>query len=262
LVYELTKNIAVGAIGATEEGMKYVGAINELKGATDRLKLAQESWMKGAGSDIATELEKQGVTGQKAKDALGAIDAIYGTSYSKQAAYKEDTVAIVKAYKEGGEDALPKFMAGLATLKTDWMDQSEAIQAVRTEVINLQSSLDLLVSKSYVVGITTITGQSGTNSNNNSAKISSGNSADKYTDPLKGPGGANGMDFIVPPGYPNDSFPFRAQSGERVTVTPANQISNNMGGITIYVSGAGDPKAVADAMALRLASYGKQYQGM
>ena len=36
----------------------------------------------------------------------------------------------------------------------------------------------------------------------------------------RGPGGANGLDFVVPPGYPGDSFPFRAQSGERVQVTP------------------------------------------
>jgi hypothetical protein len=39
-----------------------------------------------------------------------------------------------------------------------------------------------------------------------------------------GPGGAGGLDFVVPPGYPNDTFPFRAQSGERVSVTPQGVI--------------------------------------
>jgi hypothetical protein len=34
-------------------------------------------------------------------------------------------------------------------------------------------------------------------------------------------GWARGGSFIVPPGFPNDSFPMRVQSGERVTVTPA-----------------------------------------
>lgn len=38
-----------------------------------------------------------------------------------------------------------------------------------------------------------------------------------------GPGFATGADFIVPPGYPNDSYPMRVQSGEHVTVTPAGQ---------------------------------------
>lgn len=31
---------------------------------------------------------------------------------------------------------------------------------------------------------------------------------------------AGGVDFIVPPGYPNDSYPMRVESGEHVTVTP------------------------------------------
>jgi len=35
----------------------------------------------------------------------------------------------------------------------------------------------------------------------------------------EGPGGANGLDMIVPPGYPNDTYPIRASSGERVTIT-------------------------------------------
>jgi hypothetical protein len=40
---------------------------------------------------------------------------------------------------------------------------------------------------------------------------------------LPGQGHATGADFIVPPGYPNDSYPMRVQSGEHVTVTPAGQ---------------------------------------
>lgn len=34
---------------------------------------------------------------------------------------------------------------------------------------------------------------------------------------------ATGADFIVPPGYPNDSFPMFVQSGEHVKVTPAGE---------------------------------------
>lgn len=39
----------------------------------------------------------------------------------------------------------------------------------------------------------------------------------------EGPGMARGGSFVVPPGYPNDSFPVRVQSGERVTVTPRDE---------------------------------------
>lgn len=69
-----------------------------------------------------------------------------------------------------------------------------------------------------------------------------------------GIGGASGLDFVVPAGYPNDSFgPIWAQSGERVQVTPAGQVTNNMGGVTIYVNGAGDPRAVAHEVSRILA---------
>jgi hypothetical protein len=40
---------------------------------------------------------------------------------------------------------------------------------------------------------------------------------------LIGRGYANGADFIVPPGFQNDSYPMRVQSGERVQVTPAGK---------------------------------------
>jgi hypothetical protein len=40
---------------------------------------------------------------------------------------------------------------------------------------------------------------------------------------LIGRGYATGADFIVPPGFQNDSYPMRVQSGERVQVTPAGQ---------------------------------------
>lgn len=45
-----------------------------------------------------------------------------------------------------------------------------------------------------------------------------------------GPGGASGLNFVVPPGYPNDSYPIRVQSGEHVQVTPKNQVGQGSGG--------------------------------
>ena len=35
---------------------------------------------------------------------------------------------------------------------------------------------------------------------------------------------ARGGDFIVPPGYPNDTFPMRVESGERVRITPKSEV--------------------------------------
>ncbi len=63
---------------------------------------------------------------------------------------------------------------------------------------------------------------------------------------------ANGVDFVVPPGYPNDSFgPLWVESGERVQVTPAGQGSGG-NTITIQVNGAGDPDLVANKIMQRL----------
>lgn len=52
---------------------------------------------------------------------------------------------------------------------------------------------------------------------------------------------AGGGDFIVPPGFPNDSFPMRVQSGERVQVTPAGEVgrAGNGGGGTTMIFEAG-----------------------
>ncbi len=41
------------------------------------------------------------------------------------------------------------------------------------------------------------------------------------------PGFAQGGDFIVPPGYPNDSYPMLVESGERVQVTPAGKTADS-----------------------------------
>jgi hypothetical protein len=49
------------------------------------------------------------------------------------------------------------------------------------------------------------------------------------------PGKASGADFIVPPGYPHDSYRMNVQSGERVVVIPANERAKGGkgGGITV-----------------------------
>jgi hypothetical protein len=52
---------------------------------------------------------------------------------------------------------------------------------------------------------------------------------DKMADEMvaKWPKYAKGANFIVPQGYENDTFPFMAQSGERVVVIPKDQVNNS-----------------------------------
>lgn len=51
----------------------------------------------------------------------------------------------------------------------------------------------------------------------------------RYTPWKSIPKFANGVkDFMVPGGFPNDSYPILVQSGERVTVTPANAVGSSL----------------------------------
>jgi len=53
-----------------------------------------------------------------------------------------------------------------------------------------------------------------------------------------GPGFAAGGSFVVPRGFPNDSFPMRVSSGEHVQVTPASQTRGAGGDIYISIDGS------------------------
>ena len=44
------------------------------------------------------------------------------------------------------------------------------------------------------------------------------------------PGSQHGLNMIVPPGYPGDTFPILASSGEHVLITPQNQMRGGRGG--------------------------------
>jgi hypothetical protein len=68
--------------------------------------------------------------------------------------------------------------------------------------------------------------------------------------------GANGLDFTVPPGFPNDSFgPIYVQSGEHVKVTPTGEVGKGGGGATIniYAYPGQSPQAIASAVNQQLA---------
>ncbi len=60
-----------------------------------------------------------------------------------------------------------------------------------------------------------------------------------------GPGYASGADFIVPPGYPNDSYQMRVQSGERVIVqTPQQQMQQRINNFTMNVTTQSAPNVI------------------
>lgn len=58
------------------------------------------------------------------------------------------------------------------------------------------------------------------------------------------PGFATGGSFVVPPGYPDDSYLMRVSSGERVDVTPPGQSAASSIVINVDARGASDPSGV------------------
>lgn len=57
-----------------------------------------------------------------------------------------------------------------------------------------------------------------------------------------------GGDFIVPPGYMRDNFPVYVSSGERVQITPADQVRRGGTNMTINVTGNWNPQTEGDLM--------------
>ncbi len=255
LVNQVTKDNQVGAIGASEAQMQYVNAINGLEDATKRLQTAQENWKQGAGGDVKAELEAQGLKGEDLRKALAAVDLQMGTNLLAQKDYKDNIKSIVDQYARTKD--IGDFMGGLANMKTMYMEQSAEVIKARVAVQEWQQALELLTAHPWTVVVNQVGSYSG-----QGAPGGGGGNGGKPKG-LSDYGFATGADFIVPPGYPNDSYPMRVQSGEHVVVTPAGKASSSLTNIiTINVSGADSPKATGDAIALRLASYGKQYQGM
>jgi hypothetical protein len=52
----------------------------------------------------------------------------------------------------------------------------------------------------------------------------------------EGPGGQHGLDMVVPPGFPNDSFPIWTSSGEHVSVTPKGQQRQGVSQFTQHIT--------------------------
>ncbi len=79
----------------------------------------------------------------------------------------------------------------------------------------------------------------------------------EYTgSPLPGPGGQAGLNMIVPSGFPNDTFPIRASSGEHVAITPADQISNQTDNFNLIINSQAQQEDLESNFDLMIAAAG------
>lgn len=246
---ESVKYFADEAARANEKVVLMAEANLKLKDSTDRLKDAQEKWMSGAGGSFADKIKASGIPLENQRLALAAGDLQFGTSELAAFDYNAEQDRMIEKLKKTGD--IPQFFGGMAAIKTEYMKQDEEVTKAREEIEAHHLALDLATAHPHTFTI------------NQAGSWVRGGGGPSANDPgEKLPGLAHGGAFTIPRQYGIEGFNMggmaTASAGEKVNITPAGQ---TFGNVAIYISGAGDPTAVANAVALRLASYGSQYQG-
>lgn len=185
---------------------------------------AIEGFMEGVSEAVKPEtVDMQPLAeniGQGAEDIAGSAQAI-----SESLGGIGDTFAPIITQSQDFALTWSSFSTTIDGLRDEFGqffdDLRRAISGAITQVNNLQDAIDNLEGTSIDIEV---------NINYNTSG----------TPPPGGIGGggpqrsgqllaAQGADYIVPPGYPNDSYPVAAQSGERVIVIPRSQVSASHG---------------------------------
>ncbi|MCP5016874.1 MAG: hypothetical protein GY938_16640 [Ketobacter sp.] len=164
------------------------------------------------------------------------------------------SVASLKEQATSGEISLKQFNASMSELTGEADTASSSLGKVGEFINGLG---DKTVTVSFV---SDTSGFNAPNSYEASGLIDSGGGVTSTGDAF----GHSGLDFIVGPGY-NEAAGrpkmFGAESGERVTITPAGDIGNGIGGsgstVNVYVSGArATPQGIASAVSQALTPAG------
>jgi hypothetical protein len=223
-------------------------AVSEsLATANDNLSLAyidlrnsQQNWMDGAGGDVANVLESAGLKGEQYRDALGAIDEVYGTGLGIQQDYKDDLKALTDEYKKTGD--IDTFKTKLNELKDTYMPLNEQVKEATDNVVALRDAIDLLESKKIRIQVQFDYGD----------KVYPGLieevEAELTPKALGGPV-MSGAPYLVGEQGPELFVP--SQSGQIIPNGQASQYSFG-GGVTFYITGVQDPDAVANIVIRKL----------
>lgn len=243
------RKAAIDRIAATD-AQNYAQAQRDAVQALADLQAKQDGWASSTGQNVINALERAGVKGREYEAALIAVDAQLGTSFAKDEEKQKKLDELTRAYADG-KISVDDYKAGLNLLYAKDMPETKAaFENARDAAGEYADKLDRMDGRRVQTFVDTVYRE---------LREAAGGIHDTATGDLKqttplGGGRANGLDMIVPPGYPNDTYgPIYAQSGERVQVTPAGQVTNNMGGVTIIVNGAGDPRATAEEVSRVLA---------
>jgi len=118
---------------------------DELATATVNLQQAEQNWLNNTANDVVASLQAMKIEGSGYKDALSAIDEVYGTDLLVQQQYKDDVAALVAEYKKTGD--LETFKTKLGELKDVYMPLDDQVQENLESVQDLKTAIDALESK-------------------------------------------------------------------------------------------------------------------
>lgn len=130
---------------------------------------------------------------------------------------KDETEAATRANEEFAQSMASAFSQGLSSANN--LGDAFANMSIRFGEMILQA----LFFKAIMAGLNAIPGVGSALSWLSIGAHSGGEFVGTSSGVMKMAGGGS---FIVPGGYPNDSFPLMVETGERVTVTPANRVGS------------------------------------
>lgn len=196
---------------AAEAAQNYREALSAAEEAQRDFDSIQAEWQQGTGNEIADLFGGRLYEGgERYREGLQAIDDTLGTTLVKELEHKEAVTELVDLYAQTGD--VEAFKSGMKALEDiELGDQKAELAGVKDEVQALYDYWAAFgeLPHEYTIKVNYV--QSGS---------VGGLTADTEL------GLANGGDFIVPPGYPNDSFKIGVTSGEHVSVAPKGKSSS------------------------------------
>jgi hypothetical protein len=243
--YRISADKAAGASGDLADKMEELAKLSDKAAAAQGdLQKAQESYREGVGNDVVNLLRDAGIEGDAYTKALEAIDEETGTNHATTERMNKEMERLVKKYGETGN--LDDFKRGIGRI-------TEEFEPFNEEVADAQANLRDLERQIRKLNAMTLT-------------INVEYNEEDFPIPTPNPGGGGGSgdepiheqfatgvhNFIVPPGYPNDSYRVGLTSGEVVDVRPPGKTGSRDGGIhfhgDIILQGVQDPEQFIDAL--------------
>jgi hypothetical protein len=245
-------------VARTEEAVRGAGGMDAYRMGVEKSLTTEEAMAVAAGNAAAAIRDanaatEEGLTAtenynQSIADQKAALDELIANQGRTVSAVTEAALSDAAQAFQDNEDmvasssrVIEEKLTGVYTGLEDTGSQATASSGLVQDYITKLGEIPAEVSTQLRLNISTGGGGAygGGNVGERAANTyAGGGTGDKKSyggyqedfDPLKK--FSTGGDFIVPPGYPNDSYRIGVQSGERVTVTPAGQ-SGGQNNLTI-----------------------------